>query len=277
METVRKGRFQDLIQVKELWAECFGDDAFAEWFFAKLYSEEFLYVCEMDETIVSMAFCLPKTLILQGKSYRAWYLYGIGTKQEFRGHGYAKRLISFCTQTAKEHGMDLCLLIPAEQSLFSFYRACGFDLVWTRAEENGEVLPVSYEIALNPVLDDFSQVNTIYERVFDGYFKRSADEWGLLCEEFRMANGDLYQIETGKNIIGYCFAVRESDRLNIRELGLANPEDKITVCHALANTLQTKTWNLTQPGDGAPFTAVLPFAEDLRTVDVFINCDLLHN
>ncbi|MBE6915944.1 MAG: GNAT family N-acetyltransferase [Ruminococcaceae bacterium] len=276
METVRKGYERDLPQVKELWNECFGEDEFAEWFFARLYCEEFLRVYEVDGEIVSMAFCFPKTLIVQGKEYRAWYLYGIGTKTESRGHGFAKRLISACVSEAKGRGMELCFLIPAEQSLFSYYRTCGFDLAWTRAEETCVETRSSSEITIDST-NDFTQVNAIYERVWDGYLKRTEREWELLSEEFRMADGNLYLLKREQIVVGYCFAMKEADVLKIRELGLLQSEKTDAVCHALAHTLHAKTWNLTHPGEGTPFAAVLPFAEELRSVGVFINCDLLHN
>lgn len=276
METVRKGCSADLPQIKELWSQCFGADEFAEWFFARLYGEEFLRVCEENETIVSMAFCFPKTLMIGEKEYRAWYLYGIGTKPDCREKGYAKRLISACVSEAKEEGMDLCFLIPAEQSLFSYYRTCGFDLVWTRAEEAGETVLVSGEITLD-VTEDVAQINEIYERACGGYIKRDRKEWELLAEEFRMADGNLYLIKREQTVIGYCFAVKEAGVLNIRELGLIQSEKPDAVCHAIANALHAETWNFTHPGEGMPFAAVLPFEEELRSESVFVNCDLLHN
>ncbi len=276
MEVVRKGTDADFLKIKELWAECFGDDAFAEWYFARLYERDILRVCEVDGEICSMAFCFPKTLVVGAEEYSAWYLYGIGTKKSARGNGYAKRLISTCTAEAKQNGVDFCFLIPAEQSLFSFYHACGFDLVWTRAEKACITKPAA-DIELVPVREDFSKINEIYERVWSGFFKRDEKEWRSLLEEFRMADGELYQIKTQHSLVGYCFVVEEPDVLNIRELGIFPSFEKEEICHAVANKRNAKTWKLTHPACGAPFAAVLPFVEKLRTMDVFINCDLLHN
>ncbi len=276
MEVIRKGTEADFSQIKELWCECFGDDAFAEWFFARLYEQEFLRVCEVNGDICSMAFCFPKTLVVGEEEYRAWYLYGIGTKKSARGNGYAKRLISACTEEAKRCGMDFCFLIPAEQSLFSFYRTCGFDLVWTRAKKTSVTEPVA-NVVLVPAGDDFFKINEIYEQVWHGFFKRDETEWRSLAEEFRMAGGELYEIETQHSRVGYCFVVEEADVLNIRELGVFPNFDKNEICHAIAKARNAKMWNFTYPACGAPLAAVLPFVEKIRTMDVFIHCDLLHN
>lgn len=277
MEKIRNGTEQDLPEIRRLWAECFGDDAFAGWFFLRLYDPNYLRVIEVDGAVVSMAFCFPRTLVLSGKEFSAWYLYGIATTRSARGNGYAKKLISACTAEARALGAELCFLIPAEPSLFAFYRGCGFDLVWERKTETCAVEPVDFAITVAQLEWQTPQIQAIYEQMWRGYFKRSSRDWVLLSESFRQENGALYEISHRENPIGYCFAVKQDDLLEIRELGLVYGIDAERVCHALGKTLGCKTWRYTCPGQSEPLAAVFPFTDVIRSAPQGVHCDLMYN
>lgn len=274
METVRCGRNCDLPAVREIWNECFSADCFCDWFFARLYDPHCLRVLEVNGEIVSMAFCFPRQVDLPKESLAAWYLYGIGTRINERGKGYAKRLITACVEEAWKNGVDLCFLIPAEESLFSYYKTCGFETVWTRKEWCGSVSVNFSNLELRLICDDFSQINQLYERAFPARVKRNLNDWQLIFEDFRLGGGKLCLFLRGKTVIGYCCILKQENTLFVRELGILPGERAEIICEELAFLENADTWRYTAPGQGVPFAVV----SSRKTLDSFeVNCDLMYN
>ena len=262
------------MQVREIWNHCFGNDAFCNWFFDKLYAIEYLRVLTVDETVVSMAFCFPREIVSENGVRKAWYLYGIGTHPSARGKGHARALIKACLAEAEIQNVDICFLIPAEQSLFSYYERIGFSKVWTRNVRTGERLLSPMKLETRPVsADEISLLNHLYEIEFPSRVCRSDHDWRLILDEFRLSCGEAVLLYCNGDLIGYAFIYETEDMLHIRELVLCNDVDRIGVCHALC---RKKRWELTQFGDGADFAMGYPLTK-CGKVSENIYCDLLYN
>lgn len=109
-------------KVISLWIECFND--------SREYIEFFLdncpgYICiadEEDDRIVSMLFLLNGSV----KKYKCKYLYAACTCAEYRKHGIMKHLIEYSEEYCKIHGYDAIFLVPANDTLYGYYKRLGF-------------------------------------------------------------------------------------------------------------------------------------------------------
>lgn len=122
METSAK-----IAQLKSLWKICFGDtDEFIDFFFNRCYQSEESVFIEKAGTIVAALYIFPHPIICNGKTFSAGYIYGVGTHPYHRKQGYMKQLMLQAHQLMRERGMQMSMLIPAEEWLWSCYAKFGY-------------------------------------------------------------------------------------------------------------------------------------------------------
>lgn len=110
-------------QVRTLWKEVFGDsDSFIEHFMSRYYSRENLLFVEEEGTIQSMLHLIP----FHYKGCRIGVVYALATASASRSKGYATLLLRRAIERAASEGYIAIALIPAEESLFSYYHRLGF-------------------------------------------------------------------------------------------------------------------------------------------------------
>ena len=114
---------RDAEAVKHLWEVCFGDEEEDIRYFLKhrMTDENMLVICE-DGRPVSMASFLTVEYLQKGEYQDARYVYAVATLPEYRGRGYAARILSFAQEKFKEP----LILAPAEESLIRYYEKLGF-------------------------------------------------------------------------------------------------------------------------------------------------------
>ncbi len=102
--------YEDIIRI---WSEAFGDDR--EYILNFLESfREYVYVLEKDAIMT----LFPVTL----NDKKGHYVYAVAVDANKRGTGLGKKLIEF----AKANMGDFLVLVPADKSLFDYYRKLGF-------------------------------------------------------------------------------------------------------------------------------------------------------
>lgn len=133
-----------LSDLKAIWKECFGDEeAYIEFFFSnqmgssRTTGNQLIYM-ESNRTFknqlvytefnhpVSMLTMIPGTLVLAKGSRKVYYIYGVATTKEYRGKGYAARLLKHAYILAQKEQAAL-VLVPASESLFAYYQNLGFE------------------------------------------------------------------------------------------------------------------------------------------------------
>ncbi len=124
IETAKK---EDIPELKNLWREIFKDpDDYIENFFLHRMKLDHTFVGRENGEIVSTAYMLKSDLLSNsGKIISAFYMCGISTREEYRGKGYSGKVIEVCFEHAREENADLCYLVPANRSLFDFYKKSG--------------------------------------------------------------------------------------------------------------------------------------------------------
>lgn len=114
---IRFANASDYSSIIEIWNNAFGDSPEYIKKFLSLFGEHSV-VSENDGEIDGIMSLLPVSL--NNKNGR--YIYAVAVSPKMRGQGIGKELISF----AKKNCEDFCVLVPADEGLFDYYRKLGF-------------------------------------------------------------------------------------------------------------------------------------------------------
>ena len=119
---------KDIPALKKIWKECFQDpDQYIDFCFDFLFEHAKAVAYYQDKTPVSMLFLIPLPLQTPNGMQKASYIYAVATLPQEQGKGYSSQVLNFAHQFLKEDGYELAILVPAEQSLFSYYSARGYE------------------------------------------------------------------------------------------------------------------------------------------------------
>lgn len=124
---LRRAEQQDIPALRDLWQQCFDDDdAHTDLFFAQRFCPERAYVAVSNGTVCAFLNLLPCRLSQQ----QGHYLYAACTHPRFRSRGVMRTLISYALQQAQQQGDCFSLLLPASDSLYEFYAARGYQMLY---------------------------------------------------------------------------------------------------------------------------------------------------
>lgn len=127
MITIRVSDELDKEQQTALWISCFGDTRrCVDLFYAHCGKTARSLVALDGENLVSMLYLLPAALKIGGKSFSAEYVFAACTAPDYRGQGIMARLLEEAERSARESGTDYLFLLPAESSLYDYYRKFGY-------------------------------------------------------------------------------------------------------------------------------------------------------
>lgn len=116
---------EDYEQIYQLFHTCFGDSMSEIRYFMDCFREEKEFcigLCEKDQNIISMACLIPG--FYQNKP--AYYVYGVCTHPNFRNQGISVDLMNYLKESAKKKNIACLFLVPASDSLMTFYQKQGF-------------------------------------------------------------------------------------------------------------------------------------------------------
>lgn len=157
-----------------------------------------------EKTPVSAAYFLPAKLKINGKTWDARYVYGVGTLPTYRGKGYAAQLLK---TAAKQTTADVFFLYPAASSLRTFYQKLGYRDFFT--QNKGVSTLVSSEKIKVSSVTPFNAAQYCVERkrfLADKPFSHavfSADLLQILLQHFSQItfdNGTALFLETENNM-----------------------------------------------------------------------------
>ncbi len=134
---LRHAEYSDVPELKELWAEVFGDEAeYIDLFFDRMFRpEDYVLLCGRDgdgsESILSMASLLSVDLVSDGERFPVSYLYGMATRPSEQGKGYGLKMLDFAAEYCRENGKAGIALQPADTGLLYFYKKAGYSPAFT--------------------------------------------------------------------------------------------------------------------------------------------------
>ena len=161
---IRFAQPADTEQIIGLWQQCFGDSpAFISFYLQHHpFSENTLLLALEGDVVLSMLSLLPACFLCQGQQLPVRYVYAVGTDIRFRGQGLSTTLLDSAAQICRENNEAGLFLIPASQSLFSFYGARGFYNAFGLQTET--LLPADFADA--PPAENFSLKPIVPEAIF---------------------------------------------------------------------------------------------------------------
>ena len=118
---------KDKWSISDLWQDSFNDSPeYIEFFFNRVYKSENTLVIKRNDFIVSMLQMIPYKAKLAYEILPVAYVYGACTHPFERGQGLMKELICFAKSEMYRRGFAYAIVIPANLSLFDYYRKLGF-------------------------------------------------------------------------------------------------------------------------------------------------------
>ena len=164
-------------EIQEIWQSCFGDDeGYIDFYIENRMTEETMLLYYLEGKAVAMASFLPVTCYREGAYVPCRYVYAVATLPQYRGAGYAARLLEF----AEEHDREPLILSPAEESLISYYEKLGFQRAFEKNAAEGKSLQ-TLELSGGEEADCYAFSEQItpaeYGRLRQEYFMQE----GLVC------------------------------------------------------------------------------------------------
>lgn len=164
----------DVYYLKKMWKDIFKDsDEYTELYFSYKFKEGNTFVIKEDGKIVSTLYVEYNDIFVGGKICKGAYFCGIATLSDYRGRGYAKKLIDYAKRNIKP--VDIIYLIPANLPLFDFYRECGFSEFTYLDKEI--VLKDDIKLPSFSVEYDYDKLNFFYENSGNGFYVKRNKEF----------------------------------------------------------------------------------------------------
>ena len=219
----------------KLWATCFGDDPKEiQGFWSATFDRIQVYTATEGNKILAMTCVIPTHFIdEEGESHSCGYIYAVCTEPNSRGKGICGELMA---HIHKNCGFAYTSLVPAEESLFSFYEKMGYRTVFYHREytvqprKGGKIRAATAEV--------YRSIREL--QLYDNFL--SYEEYLLPCA------GQLYRMETEDGLYcGCCY--KKDDTLLIREL----LPDSEAAASALCAHLNCKKALVRTMGEDKPF------------------------
>lgn len=117
---------QMIPKLKIIWEQCFGDKKeYIDFYFQHRFSPEIMIAAVENDSPVAMLSLLPTKLYKERQSKILHYVYGVATLPEYQKRGIAKRLLEYAGDFIEQESR--LFLVPANKSLFSYYRKQQFE------------------------------------------------------------------------------------------------------------------------------------------------------
>lgn len=225
-------------ELKMIWKECFGDsDSYIDLYFSKRFKEDNMLVYmtgtkRNDKDIVSgkpvsMLSLLPATLITKKGIKKIQYIYAVATLSDYRGNGFSSQLLKQAMYFIQKQN-EYAVLVPASESLFSFYGKRGFfrafDITWSQYRVQEDSAIKSMEIKEDVLeLCDISAIE--YKMLRDtcffgiGYVSWDVEAVTYAIEEMLHLGGFCKKLRYEGNVYAALFyIVKDNHKLYVKEV-----------------------------------------------------------
>lgn len=230
--------------VKTLWQLCFNDDpAFIDLYFKYRYNDEINRSIEKNRRIVSALQAIPYPMTWCGTTVLTEYISGACTHPEYRGQGLMGSLLKQTHKRMKEDGVLFSTLIPAEKSLFDFYKSSGYADIFAYKKERWNTAADSYHGDLTATCADLKEefsCRTDLYRFIDSLFARRACAVQHTYEDYRVIIADmllekchLIVASRGQERVGAAFCTGADHAVHVEDFVVKEGEDSQEVMSAL--------------------------------------------
>ena len=203
----RLAQAEDINSLKELWIETFDEKGTAvDNLFAVIFSMCNSFVATCDNKIVSMVHLINS----QVNGVKALYLYAAATNKDFRSQGIMSSLIKFALN---ETDAEICVTLPASESLYSYYSKLGFEPLKAKSAvlSRKEVVTLAKPYELQEIfVNGFCGIRN---RVLKDNFLF----WNNKFIDYALSYNELYGAKIIKNNFGYAILFEDDNVCNVLE------------------------------------------------------------
>ncbi len=217
-------------QVKALWKLCFEDsEEFVEMYFKLRYKNEVNVAIQSGDEVISALQMLPYPMTFCGEMVQTSYISGACTHPDFRSKGVMRELLSQSFAQMLRNGIQFSTLIPAEPSLFDYYKRMGYATVFQYSVKEmtlPEFIP-SKEIAVNVVSKPQDEVYSYLNKKLSERpccIQHSAEDFQVIMADLPISGGNLFVAKQANEIWGIAIIYKRENCIIINEL-LAEDKD----------------------------------------------------
>lgn len=110
-----------------LWQEAFGDrKRIPDFFLNNIFSPRDCLVFRIGKEIAAAVYLLPASVLRNGRTVQAHYIFAAATAQKFRSRGYMSALLAYAAIAGAERGDRFSVVLPAGDGLYQFYEEAGY-------------------------------------------------------------------------------------------------------------------------------------------------------
>ncbi|WBY64914.1 MAG: N-acetyltransferase domain-containing protein [Thermocaproicibacter melissae] len=114
-------------ELSALWQEAFEDSKrIPDFFLNNLFSPHDCLVYKIGTEIASVVYLLPASVLWDGKTVQAHYIFAAATAKRYRSRGYMSSLLAYAALVGAKRGDYCSVLLPSERSLSKFYQSNGY-------------------------------------------------------------------------------------------------------------------------------------------------------
>lgn len=203
---IKQAKKEDREQIIRLWREAFGDDVkYIEK--ALKFLLDYMILYKRNEKVCAMLTALPVSC---GEK-RGRYIYAVATFREYQNQGIAGELLEYVKQAVISGEEDFCVLVPAGESLFEYYKKHGFETVCCV-----DKITLTAKDEIKPVRISVHEY-FLKRREYIGNLIEWPEE---ILEDIRtLYNGEFYRVDSS-----IFFAVKDGENLYVKEF-LGEKED----------------------------------------------------
>lgn len=239
-------------QIKRLWKTCFNDsDEFIRFFFEQIYRKENAVCIEEGGKVVSVMQILPYEMTWCNTIIPVSYVYAACTDPEMRNRGLMGRLIEKAHAQMLKRGDCMSILIPANRSLFEYYRKQGYTEVFDHSQSPFLIKEIATVKANILQKDDSGKWFHFFDQ---GLRKRpmcvlhNQADFNRLLEEFPLGGGQVIGVadDNGKPS-GIAFIANNNNRVIVKELIATNTNVELALLNYAALLYNTDNLYYTKP------------------------------
>ena len=194
---ILKGK--EIQKTRALYEEVFQDSReYTEYFYKKVQKDGICFAMEENNKIISELFLIPKRMVCDHNIIDALYVYGVATKEQYRGQGCMDKLMKQALYYAKDSTTEFLYLIPVSPALYERY---GFHTVkqgeirmWELSEEPAEMKEYNFEQVFEFYDELYQEINGLEKSSSGIYPFRDKDYLADRIFRARIEGGGMYLI-----------------------------------------------------------------------------------
>lgn len=233
-------------ELKKLFCEVFSEsNFFAELIFSEKLCNSYCFAKKEDNQIVSFLYGIEKIVRINDSFEKCIYIYGVGTKQEYRGKGLMRELMNETYDYFKDKNIKFLYLVPASKELFKMYEKLGYKTEFylgrkTVKLENAENINVSEGDCYSDYIN--------FSKKFDNIILMSDHDIKITLKYTKYT-----KIENS----GFLWE-GDGKTVHIRECFLKSEQDLNNFLRYLANYFETAV--ITRTGE-TPYAMIKPYSD----------------